>query len=282
MRLSSNHLPIKSKVTLIAAITAALAVFGALVFTAYNSVVEKRDSLVTSTKTLARVVGTNSMAALAFRDPVNGAEILAALKQEEQIVSAQLRLPDGNVFARYSANTPTGLSLARGIEADQEFFWADAAKTEVLKSTSIAKFRHGYLDVKKVVELDGRLLGYIEVQVETSALYASIKRQFLISILTFFIALAVAYVFAGRVAQLISQPVENLAGTMRKVSDERDYSLRMPKGGSDEVGVLINNFNEMLNLIQTRDATLSEAKEAAEAATRAKSRFLATMSHEIR
>lgn len=113
MRLSSNHLPIKSKVTPIAAITAALAVFGALVFTAYNSVVEKRDSLVTSTKTLARVVGTNSMAALAFRDPVNGAEILAALKQEEQIVSAQLRLPDGNVFARYSANTPTGLSLAR-------------------------------------------------------------------------------------------------------------------------------------------------------------------------
>jgi len=50
----------------------------------------------------------------------------------------------------------------------------------------------------------------------------------------------------------------------------------------DEPGQLARAFQQMAQAVVSRERTLNEAKEAAEAAAEAKSTFLATMSHEIR
>ncbi len=50
----------------------------------------------------------------------------------------------------------------------------------------------------------------------------------------------------------------------------------------DETGQLARAFRQMAEAVVSRERTLNEAKEAAEAAAEAKSDFLATMSHEIR
>ena len=50
----------------------------------------------------------------------------------------------------------------------------------------------------------------------------------------------------------------------------------------DEPGQLARAFQQMAEVVVSRERTLNKAKEAAEAAAKAKSDFLATMSHEIR
>ncbi|HLG88316.1 MAG TPA: ATP-binding protein [Alphaproteobacteria bacterium] len=100
--------------------------------------------------------------------------------------------------------------------------------------------------------------------------------------------------------RFILRPIFRLLGAMRRVSDTKDFSVRIPQLGHDELGMLGSGFNDMLSQIQLRDTQLADhkadlerqvssrtqelarAKERAEAASLAKSQFLATMSHEIR
>jgi len=128
------------------------------------------------------------------------------------------------------------------------------------------------------------------------------------------VSILITFVISSRLVRLITQPILRLAEIAVKVSAEKNYALRAISSGRDEVGRLVEAFNEMLTGIQERDAALQGAKdqlevrvqkrteelrnevkerqeaeaamrlakEAAEKASRAKSEFLANMSHEIR
>jgi signal transduction histidine kinase/DNA-binding response OmpR family regulator len=134
--------------------------------------------------------------------------------------------------------------------------------------------------------------------------------------LSFFSMIASQVAAAVRNAQLYKEAklrAEEMASladharTAKRISEMKDYSLRLHSDYTDEVGVLTSSLNEMLQQIQLRDAQLLEyqdhleeqvarrseelmrantqallAKERAEEASRAKSVFLANMSHELR
>ncbi len=96
------------------------------------------------------------------------------------------------------------------------------------------------------------------------------------------------------------RPLTTLSALMERVAHTEDYGARAEPSRITELDSLASGFNRMLGQIAERDARLAahrdhledevaarteelvRAKEAAEAASQAKSDFLATMSHEIR
>jgi two-component system, NarL family, sensor histidine kinase BarA len=129
---------------------------------------------------------------------------------------------------------------------------------------------------------------------------ARLVSSILISLAAGALAALVGLAIAAWQQRRIAGPVIALTEAMRQVRDSHDYAKSAEVVADDEVGDLVSGFNEMLAEIRTRDAAIAEhlegleqtvaertadlkvAKEAAEAASTAKSDFLATMSHEIR
>src|ERR1043166_2130273 len=101
MGISLRDTPIKRKLTLLILLTTSFAlIFMGSALITYE-VVTFRRTLAANMSVLARIVGSNTTAALAFEDPKNAQEILSALSAERQITAAAIYDDTGKVFARF-------------------------------------------------------------------------------------------------------------------------------------------------------------------------------------
>ncbi len=191
---------------------------------------------------LSRIIGINSTASLEFNDRQAGREILDSLRVDPRIEIAALYSADGRLFASYKRGMSNSLTVPFKPLPDGVFI------------------KNGYYNMFSPVMLGTERIGSLYIKTNLKTLKKHIQFYGIIMILVLAGSLVVAFLLASRLHKMISQPILNLAQTANKVTEQKNYSLRATKTSEDELGSLIDQFNEMLNQIQARDHAISEAK----------------------
>jgi signal transduction histidine kinase/CheY-like chemotaxis protein/HPt (histidine-containing phosphotransfer) domain-containing protein len=262
-------------------IALAAAVVIVVLFVVGSSLAFSVVSLIDTSQGQAKVLAENVAAALAFDDAEAAGDLLASLRNSPGIQGAILYRSDGREFARYlRAGQAAGVRAPTG------------AQDLVIRPSDLL--------VSQTVVARSGVTGRLVLRVSLAEPYRQTASQLAAAAFAALLALAASSRLLRRLNVSVLQPLTNLNELMEKVSVAADFSVRATAAGIVELDALGAGFNDMVEQIRDRDARLAAhrvhleeevslrtaqllvAKEAAEAASQAKSRFLAAMSHEIR
>jgi signal transduction histidine kinase len=244
-------------------LTSSTALVTASLAFAFYDVHESRRTLLRRLTTDARIIGSNSSAALLFQDENAAEATLGALRAEPDVLSAGLLTPDGRVFAAYSRD---GGPVS-----------APAAPEPGLAH----RYEGGDLVLFQDVALEGSVLGTVFIRSELRELSQRIQRYVAIATAVFLGSLLVALAIATRAQRSIAGPIQRLAEAAGAVSTRKDYSVRAAVEGEGEVRQLVDTFNAMLAQIQLQDEELRSARDGLEQRVTERTQELTALNDEL-
>ena len=236
---------IKRKLTLIIMLTCSVALVLACAAILVFEHAGTRQILKHNTQVMANVIGANSSAALSFKDQNAAKETLGALRAEPYVISACLYTHDGQVFATYFREG--SVPMPPPAVGEEGLTFGDTT-----------------LNLFHKITLEGDIVGTVLIQSDLRLIRERLQTYLGIIGVVMLSATVVAFLLSLRLQKLISGPILHLADTANSVASQKNYSIRADKSSNDEMGVLIDRFNEMLSGIQERDAKLLAAQTGLE------------------
>ncbi len=115
------------------------------------------------------------------------------------------------------------------------------------------EFQGEFLHLSQRIQDEERKYGTIYLRFSIAGLQRKIS-SYLATMISLGAGLIVlSFILALQLQRIISKPLIELAEATKKVSDERDYSIRMQTDSSDEIGVLFSGFNRVGQVVHASD-----------------------------
>lgn len=303
---------IGQKITTLTMATSTVALLLFLISAALIQTADFRSNINDKLVTLAHIVALNSKQSLTFNQKWKTQKILETLAAEPSIEVASVFNRNNEVVAHYLNQENS--SFAR--EFENTGFQRDLLLRANSRHEDVSHQTFSHITVYVPIFHASEYLGTIFIQTNNYDLIHNLLWFLLAAMLILGAALLIAFVLATRLQKQITEPLQRLTHHMDEIIQSGEYPAYpdVPTGQMYEINSLIGNFAAMLHQIcehqqmlqnysadlelQVKERThaleqsnrkleqsitdLNIAKNEAESASAAKSRFLANISHEIR
>jgi serine phosphatase RsbU (regulator of sigma subunit) len=230
-----GDLSIRSKLLTGFMLTSLVALLITLAVLAFYDRKTYSEKMMRDVSVLAGVIGENAASSIVFNDPETAKSTLAALRAQPHITHAVLFNRDGKVFAEYGRGTGDKQAPRDGVT-----------------------FLGSEIEVTEPILFNNARVGTVHLHSDVGELRERRSRYFVIAGMVLVGASLVALMFSLVLQRAISRPLVALRNVTKRVSREKNYALRADKSSNDEVGQVIDGFNEMLGEIRKRDAEIRE------------------------
>lgn len=207
-----------------------------LTFTSFlvYEVIAFRHTAVRQLSIQAKIISSNSTAALAFDSRDDANEILNALKADPHITTAAIFNKDGKLFSHYPQSYPS-------------------SSLPPISFKETHRFEEGHLLYFEPIVQNNNTLGVLYLRSDMNAMYARLRLYATIGATIITVSFIIAYFFSNWLQQSISKPILSLAETVQVIAEKKDYSVRAKQTEDNEIGLLTDAFNEMLSVIQKQN-----------------------------
>lgn len=231
------------KLMLVVLLTTAIALLVAGAALLFHDLRENRQSWAADLATEGSILALSTAPALAFDDRPAANRNLAALKARPSVRVAALYTPDGRLYASYArpGEPPPPLLVPdarNGVRINGE-------RVELLQPISQNDEPLGTIYLRARYDVAGRITAYLGILTVVMCL-----------------SLAVALLLSIWLQSVITRPMASMANVAQQIVDRRDYALRARKTTGDEIGLVVDAFNDMLDEVQTRASALEQANSA--------------------
>ena len=204
-----------------------------------------RGQMLQEISALADLIAASANAAVAVEHYGFAQESLDTLKKQDHVIAACIYRKDGSIFVN--------------IKRDPAYEFPP-----VVPRGNVDEFREDAIVVFRRMELDREHIGTVYIRADVAGVYTRLWNYLSIVLLVLVSTSSLALLLSSLLQKVISRPILQLAHSATRVTTEKDYSVRAPRAGRDEMGLLIDGFNSMLDVVEQHEADRQRAHDMLE------------------
>jgi PAS domain S-box-containing protein len=238
-----QNLSIKNKLVVIILVVSVMTMVAGFGLYTFYDIQYLRKDLENDAQLNARLGSEYCIAPLTFRYQEEVAEVLKKLAAVPSVMAACVYDEYGQPYAVFHRRE-------------------DQAVPPPPVREDTVEFANEHLHVFHPIFYQNLRYGTIYLKVSTASLNETIKKHLRIMALLMAGLIGLSFFLAHGLQRAISKPILHLADVTRELTEKGDYTLRVKREGSDEIGALYDRFNAMVGQIHQRESERDRAAAA--------------------
>ncbi len=216
----------------------------------------EKERVIRDTYIIGKIIGDRSISSLSFYDVDKARENLAAVKSNPSIDRLCLYAADGKLFSQYQRD---GLNLetscSEKIDAEKSLRVSQEVAAEVIEYSA------GRFLLEHSILYDDELMGHLIIAGNFQGQQIEHVRLITQLIVVIFVTIIIAFLIMQLMLRRALKPLDSLFDTTILIAKNHLLAKRATKYKDDEIGALVDVFNQMLDSIEQSHADIQESEE---------------------